>query len=92
MRRCCADFPAATLDYDADSDSIDEFSSGDEAPMDFLDFDETEPEDPVRGADVGEETGETDEEGDDLEEGEDAPIASSSGQGPIIEIAGRPSW
>ena len=92
--RCCADFPAATVDYDADSDSVDEFSSGDEAPMDFLDFDEIEPEDPQTGADLEEGIEETGEEADDEDEEDDEEpsVASSSGQGPIIEVAGMPSW
>ena len=95
---CCAEFPAATVDYDADSDSVEEFSSGDEAPMDFLDFDESEfPEDPqgeaALEAAAEEEGEETEEEGDEDEEDEDdPPVASSSGQGPIIEVAGMPSW
>ncbi|CAL5222919.1 g5352 [Coccomyxa viridis] len=92
------EFPAATVDYDADSDSVEEFSSGDEAPMDFLDFDESEfPEDPqgeaALEAAAEEEGEETEEEGDEDEEDEDdPPVASSSGQGPIIEVAGMPSW
>ena len=86
------------MDYDADSDSVEEFSSGDEAPMDFLDFDESEfPEDPQSEAaleeELAEEGEETEEEGDEEEEEEDdSPVASSSGQGPIVEIVGMPSW
>ncbi len=84
------------MDYDADSDSVEEFSSGDEAPMDFLDFDESEfPEDPQSEAvlEAELEGEETEEGGDENEEDEDdPPVASSSGQGPIVEIAGMPSW
>ena len=93
--RCCADFPAATVDYDADSDSVDEFSSGDEAPMDFLDFDEAIPEDPQREADLEEGIQDTEEGAEDEvedEEDDEPSVTSSSGQGPIIEVAGMPSW
>ena len=80
------------MDYDADSDSVDEFSSGDEAPLSFLDFDEAEPDDPEREADLEEDGEEAEEEGDDQEEDEDPPVSSSSGQGPIVEVAGTPAW
>ena len=75
------------MDYDADSDSMDEFSSGDEAPASFLGYDS---EDQSREAAT--QDGQAEEEESELEEDEDPPIASTSGEGPFIDIAGMPSW
>lgn len=93
-----ADFPAATVDYDADSDSVDEFSSGSDGnPMDFLDFDadeqgtEAEPE-AEGGAAEGEEEEEEEDFDDDDDDDDEPPVASTSAAGPTIEVAGMPSW
>jgi len=84
---CCAEFPAATVDYDADSDSMDDFSSGDDAPLDFLEFD-------ADGLDLeaeAEAEAEPEEE-ENIEDGDDPLVASTSGEGPVIEMAGMPPW
>ena len=75
------------MDYDADSDSMDESSSGDEAPANFLSYDSED-----QGVEAATQEGEADEEGSELDEEEDPPIASTSGEGPFIEVAGMPSW
>ena len=84
-----AEFPAATVDYDADSDSVDEFSSGDDAPLDFLDFDAEDTESQDTEIEAAKEEDVRAE--DDLDD-EESPIASTSGDGPMIEFAGIPSW
>ena len=66
---------------------MDEFSSGDEAPASFSDFDSEN-----EGVEAATEEGEADEEENELDEEEDPPIASTSGEGPFIEVAGMPSW
>ncbi|CAK0786450.1 hypothetical protein CVIRNUC_009663 [Coccomyxa viridis] len=81
------DFPAATVDYDADSDSMDEFSSGDEAPASFSGYDSED-----QGVEAVTQEGEADEKESELDEEEEPPIASTSGEGPFIEVAGMPSW
>lgn len=86
-RHCIADFPAATVDYDADSDSMDEFSSGDEAPASFSGYDSED-----QGVEAVTQEGEEDEKESELDEEEEPPIASTSGEGPFIEVAGMPSW
>lgn len=85
----CAEFSAATVDYDADSDSIDEFSSGDEAPLDFLDLDAEDTDSQDTEFEAAEDKDDSVE--DDLDD-EEPPIASTSGDGPTIEFAGIPSW
>ena len=73
------------MDYDADSDSMDDFSSGDDAPLDFLEFD-------ADGLDPGAEAEAEPEEEENIEDGDDSLVASTSGEGPVIEMAGMPSW
>ena len=77
------------MDYDADSDSMDDFSSGDDGPLDFSEFD-------ADGLDLeaeaeAEAEAEPEEE-ENIEDGEDSLVASTSGEGPVIEMAGMPSW
>ncbi len=65
------------MDYDADSDSMDEFPA-----EDFEDGGEVLSEDFL---------GEEDPEAEEEDEG-DASVASTSGDGPIVQFAGLPDW
>jgi hypothetical protein len=69
-----AAFPARSMDYDADSDSVDEF----DPEEDFWEDDAEE----LNGNEV------LDADEDD----QDAPVASSSGDGPVVEFAGLTTW
>ncbi|CAL8463893.1 g3428 [Coccomyxa elongata] len=77
------DFPARTVDYDADSDSMDEFSA-EGYSEDDLEVVEEFIEDRAAAIRDAEEDMED-------EEGEPA-FTSTSGEGPIVELAGLPPW
>ncbi len=78
-----AEFPARTVDYDADSDSMDEFPA-EGYSEDDLEVVEEFIEDRAAAIRDAEEDMED-------EEGEPA-LTSTSGEGPIVEVAGLPPW
>ena len=79
-----AEFPARTVDYDADSDSVDEF------PVDGFSEDDLQlVEEFVE--DVTTSKGRPLEDDEDDTEGE-PDLTSTSGDGPIVEFAGLPEW
>ncbi|KAK9918799.1 hypothetical protein WJX75_007027 [Coccomyxa subellipsoidea] len=78
------EFPARTVDYDADSDSVDEF------PVDGFSEDDLQlVEEFVE--DVTTSKGRPLEDDEDDTEGE-PDLTSTSGDGPIVEFAGLPEW
>lgn len=80
-----ADFPARTLDYDADSDSMDEFPA-EGYSEDDLEIVEEYIEDRAAAR------GGSDEDLEDIDEEAEPALTSTSGEGPIVEFAGNPPW
>ena len=78
-----ADFPARTVDYDADSDSMDEF------PAEGFSEDDLE----VVEEFIEEQAAARQDAQEDMEDEEGEPaLTSTSGEGPIVEMAGLPPW
>ncbi|EIE18889.1 hypothetical protein COCSUDRAFT_45036 [Coccomyxa subellipsoidea C-169] len=78
------EFPARTVDYDADSDSVDEFPAEGYSEDDLqLVEDFVEDVAPAKGLPAEDDEDDSDGEPD---------VTSTSGDGPIVEFAGLPEW
>lgn len=82
-----AAFPARTIDYDADSDSVDEFGAED---SDWRGEDEDAEEDSEGAGEAYLDDDDADMEDD--EDDEEPLVASTSGSGPVVELTGATTW